>query len=397
MSILPGCNECAIGPADSCRTLSIPWKPLADRKIILLATSTIHNDSLFINGLYQNVFILYKLFESIGYCPILLVNDKPKDINNVPAVLRHTRMLVVEDVVRSPMPIHMYLEIGMSVDPNLRKLFRMTGARVCKLYLGNILNIDIETPMFYHGMHFAHHVVGEIDQIWVSPHYKQHDQYAAVLNHVSPDPEHMKIAPYVWDPIVLTLDGARNLRWRPRREGEIETFIVLEPNISFQKSGLLPLLMIERWYRKTKKPCKVIVGNGDRFMKNPFFTNTILPCLELVKDDCVTFSGRHDMVSIMTDYPHATGVLHQYNNQYNYMTMEYLTAGFPVIHNAPDWADVGYYYEGNSAEAGEKALEAALTQHANGLERYKAGAETLRWRHSPYNPDVQKAWVDLLK
>ena len=186
------------------------------------------------------------------------------------------------------------------------------------------------------------------------------------------------------------------MRWRPRREGEGETFIVLEPNISFQKSGLLPLLMIERWYRKTKKPCKVLVGNGERFMKNPFFTNTIMPVLELVKDDCVTFSGRHDMVSIMNEFPYATGVLHQYNNQYNYMTLEYLHAGFPVVHNAPDWSDVGYYYEGNSPEAGAAALERSLAQHGNSLERYKAGAEALRWRHSPYNPDVQKAWAELL-
>ena len=101
----------------------------------------------------------------------------------------------------------------------------MGGAKVCKLYLGNILNIDIETPMFYTQMHFAHHIVGEIDEIWVSPHYKQHEEYAAILNHVEPISKSMKIAPYVWDSSILSLDGKRNLQWRPRVSGELETFL----------------------------------------------------------------------------------------------------------------------------------------------------------------------------
>ena len=76
MDSLPGMNECTKGPADSCRALLAPWQPLVSRKVILLATSTITSDSFFVNGLYQNVCVLYKLFDSMGYAPILLVNNK---------------------------------------------------------------------------------------------------------------------------------------------------------------------------------------------------------------------------------------------------------------------------------------------------------------------------------
>ena len=396
MDSLPGMNECEKGPSDSCRVLPIAWQPLQSRKVIILATATIHDHSLFVNGLFQNVYILYKLFDSMGFAPIMVVNDKPKDINNVPSILRHVRMLTVEDIVKSPIPIHLYIEIGMSIDPNLRRLFRMSGAKVAKLYLGNILNIDTETPMFYNGMHFSHHVIGEIDEIWVSPHYRQHQEYAAVLNHVEPISKSMKIAPYVWDSCILTLDSTRNLKWRPRAAGEKETFIILEPNISFQKSALIPILIAERNYRLNKRPIEVIVGNGDRFMKNPFFLETVFENLELVKDGMITFSGRHDIPSIMTEYPHAIAICHQWNNQYNYMTLEYLVAGFPVIHNAPDWHDIGYYYKEHNVSEGAAALLRAQTQHATSLERYRASAETLRWRHSPYNPEVQRAWQNLL-
>ena len=367
-----------------------------NRKIILIATATIQNESLFQNGLYQNIFILYKLFDAMGYAPILFVSDKPKDINEVPEILRHVRMITVEEVARTPLPIHLYLEIGMSIDKAMRRIFRMSGAKVAKLYLGNILNIDIETPMFYHEMNFSHHVVGELDEIWVSPHYKQHDEYAAVINNVKPKPESMKIAPYVWDPCVLTLNGSRNLKWRPRRSDEIETLLILEPNISFQKASLIPILVAERHYRANKRDIRVIVGNGERLMANPFFSKTILPTLELVKDNKIQFNGRYTITSIMAEYPYAIAICHQWNNQYNYMALEFVTAGFPLIHNASDWSDMGYYYEGHNLELAEAALNAALLRHDTSLEAYKCGAECVKWRHSPYNPELQAAWKSLL-
>ena len=78
------------------------------------------------------------------------------------------------------------------------------------------------------------------------------------------------------------------------------------------------------------------------------------------------------------------------------MTLEYLVSGFPVVHNAPDWNDAGYYYSGHSPVSGAAALLRSQTQHAVSLERYRSMAETLKWRHSPYNPEVQKAWQEIL-
>lgn len=385
--------SCEKGPGDLCRAIHKEIIPLQKRKIVLLATATIHDDSLFANGLFQNVFILYKMFDSIGYAPILLVNEKPKDIQKVPSILRHVRMVVAEEVITSLMPIYISIEIAMSMDSDFRKHLRKLGSRIVKLYLGNILNIDIETPMFYPAVHFAHHVTGEIDEIWVSPHYKQHSEYAGLINNVKP----AKIAPYIWDPIVLTLGGTRSFRWRPRRQGEHQVIVILEPNISFQKCSLIPLLIIERLYRSSKQDFKVLLGNSEKFQGNPYFMKTILPTLELYKDKKLILSGRHTITSIMTDYPSAFAIGHHWNNEYNYMTLEYLVAGFPIIHNASDWSDAGYFYNGSSIEEGSAVLKKALEFHESSLESYQAGASALQWRHSPYNPDIQKAWLKLVE
>jgi hypothetical protein len=371
-------------------------KSLVERPIVLLATATITDENIFANGLFQNVYILYKLFEAAGWTPILTVNDKPKSIEKIPEVLRSSRVVSVEDLVKQPVPVKAYIEIGMSIDPNVRRFLRMIGAKNYKLYLGNILNIDIETPVFYPSMNFSHHVVGEIDGVFVSPHYGQHAEYAQALNHVDPTLE-PKIAPYVWDPCILTNEGKRSVSWRPRRPDEKETFVIMEPNISFQKTAFFSIMALEGWYRNHNDwNGQVVIVNGERLMSIPFFRDSILPTLDLFKDNKVVILGRRDMYTMMTEYPSATFCLHQWNNEYNYMTLELLWGGFPVLHNAQSWASYGYSYVGNSISSFHARLDLVRQRHSELLETYRSHAKALAWTHSPYNPEVQNAWNTLL-
>lgn len=394
---------------DPCVDLK-PWggpltslKGVSDRKLVLLSTATITVDNLYANGLFQNVFVFYRMFDAMGYAPILLIHEKPKDINTIPHTMRKCRMMVTEDMIKQPMAnVAALLEIGMSLDPLVRQFVKMIGGRLLKIYLGNILNIDVETPIFINQHHFAHHVVGKNDGILVSPHYGQHAEYASYLNHVVPPKELVKtIAPYVWDPNILTRDGTQSLTWRAPANSEEELFVIMEPNISFQKSSFVPLLIMERWYREVGKPKgwkgKIQLVNGDRLMLVPHFVHNIMPYLEIYKDDKVESSGRNDIVSTLKEWPTATFILHNYNNEFNYMTLELLWCGFPVIHNSPSWVDFGYGYSGADLKTAADLVENARTRHAERIETYRGHATALAWRYSPYNPAIQKAWASIIE
>jgi len=375
-------------------------KPVEERKVVLLATATITNDNLFSNGLYQNVFILYKMFDAMGYSPIMVVNEKPKSMDTVPHMLHHCRLMTTEAILTKPLPVAALIEIGMSIDPLLREFVKMLGGKLAKLYLGNILNIDIETPIYYPAMHFAHHVIEKIDRIWVSPHYGQHAEYASYINHIVPPPNLADmIAPYVWDPSIVTRGGDLSIRWKPRETEEDDRILIMEPNISFQKAFYIPLLAIERWYRALGRTWKgkVIMLNGERVMANPHLVNSVLPALDLFRDGRIEFVGRMDIVSTMQKWPSATFVCHQYNNEYNYMTLELMWCGFPVAHNSGAWSAFGYTYDANNVIAAANSLNTAYSSHVNNLEVYRGHAATLAWKHSPYNPAVQAAWEELLK
>jgi len=392
----PGYTECD----EKIVTKVIPFRGLQQervdkRKIILLATASITENNIFSNGLFQNVYVLYKMFDAMGYLVIMLVNDKPKSLDNIPKMIRSCRMVVAEDLLKQPLPVKAYIEIGMSIDPIVRRFLRMTGAKSYKLYLGNILNIDIETPMFYQTTNFAHHVIGELDEVWVSPHYKQHAEYACYLNHTDPFKQKSLTVPYVWDSCFID-NTKKDLKWRPREGEEKETFVITEPNISFQKSSIVPILALERWYRKNKGwNGQVIVINGDRLLQTPYFKECIYDTLDLVKDEKIFMLPRNDILKTLEIYPYSSFILHQINNEYNYMALELLHNNYPVIHNASSWKEFGYYYEASNLDSlGEQFNR--VKNHSSIMETYISHAKSLIWTHSPYNPEVHKVWNEII-
>jgi hypothetical protein len=393
---------------DPCASVK-PWmsmsalKGVRDRKIILLSTATITEENIYSNGLFQNVFVFYRMFDAMGYAPILLISDKPKSIQNIPEVMRGCRMMVTEDMLKQPMAnVVALLEIGMSLDPLVRQFVKMIGGRLLKVYLGNILNIDIEIPIFMPGNHFAHHVVGRNDMILVSPHYGQHAEYASYINHVVPPKDLTKmIAPYVWDHNILTRNGSRMLQWRPPASPEEQVFVIMEPNISVQKSALVPLFILEKWYRDVGKPKgwkgSIQVVNGERYSMVPHFVHNVMPLLDIFKDARVELLGRQDIISTLKAWPSATFILHNVNNEFNYMTLELLWSGFPVLHNSPSWLEYGYGYTESDLASGASLVEKIRGAHAENLETYRAHAATLAWRYSPYNPEIHAAWSNIIE
>lgn len=398
---LPGMTE-YLGPPTAARPRraegkgstgeQAPFPRGTQKPVIMIGSSTLTMSTIFNNGLMQNVYILYRMFQSMGYIPLLLVQELP---DSVPPYMADINLHTIESFIKESIRVTVYIEIAMSIDVVVKQYLRMSGSRIYKLYLGNILNIDIESPLCYPGMYFVHHYIGDVDDVWVSPHYGQHLQYAKCINRVALSAGSDGIAPYVWDPCILTAGASRSFQWSPPVKGE-EIFLLIEPNISFQKTSLIPLCILESWYRKNPKwTGKVVLANGNRLEVLPFFMNSLADSFDLVKNGRVEFLGRLSIVELMTTYPSAIPICHQVNNEYNYMVLEYFHCGYPVLHNASDWSDYGYYYPNSDIGAGVSLLERVLSEPMH-VETFVSHAKTLTWRHSPYNPDVQRGWATLL-
>lgn len=358
------------------------------RKRLFLTTVRIPDEQIWANGLFQNIYVLYKMFEAMGYEPYMLVDSL--DNNKDAAIHRNFRMLDFKTYIQAPFPVAAYLEFGMSCDPAIRRFFRNTGAKVAKTYLGNILNIDIETMTFYRSANFSHHVAGEIDEIWVSPHYDFHADYAGSINGLC---GRTRIAPYVWDPHFVA--ELANTYVEPPL-GSARRFAIMEPNISFQKNSLVSILAVEAYYRRhPARVGEVIVVNGQRMKDNPYFQQSILPFLTLHRDGKLQLMPRAHVVNFAKVFKDAVILQHQVNNEYNYSFLEWLYMGFPVVHNHRRLAAYGYSYAENDFEAAATRIEEVVENHGKNQESYRAQARQLLWRFSIYNPDNMEAWRTL--
>ena len=349
------------------------------KKTIILATNDVNNNSLFLNGLTQNIVILYDLFESIGYKSYLLQYNKQ---NNY---LSKYDIITTSELLHNPIKIDTFIEIGMSISAESRAYLRSIGSKIVKLYLGNILNIDIETIQNTPSIFFNHHIVGELDEIWTSPHYAQHIEYAALLNRTPIS--NSKIVPYVWDPcFIKQLD-----EWVPSNCLDI---VIMDPNISFQKCFFYSLLLVEAYYKKYPQwNGKIHIINGDKINITPNARSFIIPSLTIKNK--IVLHERKNIHNILKEHRSACFITHQWNNDFNYNMLELMYCNYPVLHNSEGW-NFGYNYDINKWDAAIDILHDALTHHKENLNVYKSHTANLLWRHSIHNPEIQSEWISIL-
>ena len=364
------------------------------RPSIILASNNVNDESLFSNGLTQNIVILYDLFESMGYKSYLfqhgqVVEDRKQFLNNYDVIFSN-------QIINNQLDVKAFIEIGMSIDSATRAYLRSNGTKIIKIYLGNIINIDIENIQNFHSIFFSHHVVGEIDQVWVSPHYKQHIDYAAVLNQT--EIKNSNIAPYVWDPCFITQYGTKDtIEWAAPADWRTQDIVIMDPNISFQKCYFYSLLLCEAFSKKYPEwQGKVQIINGDKIKIDANSLNFVLPSLTLYKNNRIVLHGRKNIHTILKDHRSSCFITHQWNNDFNYMTLELLYCNYPILHNSEGWDKFGYVYSINKWDEAIETMYNAFKNHKYNMNIYKTHAANLIWTHSIHNPEIQSAWRKIL-
>lgn len=363
------------------------------RPLIVLGTNEVNQTTLFLNGLTQNIIILYDLFESLGYECHLLQNSPHRSSD-----VQRYRTMTSNDLVGSGKKVALFIEIGMSIDPSTRAYLRSIGASITKLYLGNVLNIDIETIQYQPSIFFHHHIVGEIDRIWTSPHYRQHLDYAAILNRVDPSTS-AQVVPYVWDPcFLLGHHSLQELEWTPPADWRYQDLVVMDPSISFQKCSFYSLLLAEAFskrYPEWKGTLHVI--NGDRLQIQSHSRNHVLPSLSLYQAGRIRLYGRKRIHDILVEHRSACFLTHQWNNDYNYMTLEVMYAQYPILHNSEGWKEYGYHYNLDQWDQALDRLYQAFTHHEVNRSAYRIHAAQLAWKHSIHHPEIRRRWKAILE
>lgn len=173
--------------------------------------------------------------------------------------------------------------------------------------------------------------------------------------------------------------------------------IITEPNISYQKCAIVPLVLANMFYlRESLWKGRVILMNSGRLSANVHVRSGLFSDLDIFRDGRVVLKEREDILTMLRTNPSAVFISHQMNNEFNYMTLELMWRGWPVLHNTGAWKEYGYYWNEREVLGAVDLLKTVMKEHAGDEGRYAADARLLAWSYSMYNPEVQRAWQDLL-
>lgn len=351
--------------------------------IIFLSCPKFDSTTLFNNGIVQNILILYKLIELLGYTVYLFVPSKGDSF------IDKYSYILPEDFIKNPFSVYLYIEVGMSVELSFIEYLKKNGTKIVKLYLGNALNIDIENINIAKYIQFPHHTSNHLDELWTSPHYLQNLDYLCTL--YSLESSKGKIAPYLWDPMFIEM--RKHTFYKKTNWTEID-IVIVEPNISFQKCAYLPLLLANMFAKQFSNwKGKIYVYNTQHLKGNVENQKKILDRLLIFQTGRVILGGRVGVHDILDKHSDGVFISHQVNNEFNYFLLELLWSGFPILHTSYAWKDFGYYWSEyewtNTIDKIKKVME-NHTGEGN-------DAKILAWNHSIYNPIIQAKWKELLE
>ncbi|WP_428095948.1 DUF2827 family protein [Candidatus Thioglobus sp.] len=359
-------------------------------QIAISISDNISADSLYNNGISQNIVLLHDLFELLGH-QVLLVNNRGHKNQKLKLDKgKEFSLYTVSELKKRDVAIDLFFEAGQVIPTKDRKLVKSLGAKIISIHYGNSLIIDMEN-IFYRDIKKAgfQNISDEIDHIWISPHHAYHLSYLEILYNAK-----ASVVPFIWNPTFLEEKKLTpdNFRKKPN-------VYVMEPNISVVKNALIPLTIIEALYRQNpEKFDKAYIITSRPMHEKSYFINNILQNMDCLKGvstkNKVFFSERCKFDDVFT---HPDILLsHHWNNGLNYLSLEALHHNIPLVHNSEFLQDVGYFYPDFDVHKGAAALEDALENHQSNFTQHQQQNQVFLDRFSIYNKDVQKQYQTLL-
>lgn len=387
---------------------------MADEKNIIVGIVTSPDEKgYFGNGLHQNAYYLYRLFQNVPMVSPLLVYP-PRPVNGEPApdtlqifgVNAHNLELFKEKY-----HLDALLMVSAVFDPGYLEPFRSRGVKIATVVYGNRYIMDQETVCFGHLEHpksengltnpAERNLLREdveCDSVWLSPHFAWQKDYMKYRYSAKSS----FVCPYIWGNELLDLKYKEHPHYEenspffePGNEYNKSIFCT-DPNVNVVKTGLFAYQTANHVLQR---------GNVEFDRLNLYSAyesavdnkslSSYYASFPLWKEKKVTFNHRYGLPVITK----TAKVMfhHHFQNGLNYTLLEAARLRLPVVHNSEFMPELGYYYKGADLTSAAKQLEAALLHdERDDLEEYNKICENVIERYWVNNAENIRGYQTLL-
>tara|TARA_Y100001958_G_C21229415_1_gene555011 strand:- start:799 stop:1875 length:1077 start_codon:yes stop_codon:yes gene_type:complete len=347
-------------------------------KKIKIAITSKSNEKLHSEGLTQNTLTLIRMLAGAGYDITPVSQSKYHYGKKIGA--RKIEKLDLNSIKN----FDIVLGVANSLDKKTTESLHSSGGKSIVIEYGNNLLINAARTVYDRGSESFN--ISYEDETWISPHFEHS------ISGISAMRKHeVKICPYIWSPTETINDEKLffNENWK------IDSIGVLESNLYFVKMCHIPVLICEEYYNNYSKDIDCYIF-GSRILEGGGF-NKFANMMNIVKENKMSFEERMKFNhTIKRGYTKCV-VSHQIYNELNYLQLECMFLGIPIIHNSRAFKDHGYYYDEMNVKMGSEQLKMAIDNHKSVYKRERERDMERLFEYSPNNKKNISGYVELLE
>lgn len=359
----------------------------------------VRQQNYYSNGAGQNCIFLRHTFEALGYDVDFLVHydeTKPKHVaDNIPYAYTPMNSVNYSD--------YKAIIFG-SFSPNIQdaKTIKAAGPHLIQFNMCNPFdafhNEHFIQPSKPSGIPLIEMGFKDIaDEVWLI-HFQNltSQEYLKTLNQ---NKIPVRLAIHTWSPLFLYNKGIVPMYTKPTNTTTFN-IVIMEPNISYCKSGWVPLVISERLYERYPNQLNKVYLFGNPGMNTT--GNEMIKRLSIHKNKKMRLLSRMPINEILaffkSENTHGNNnvvfLAHQINIELNYSYFDALYTGFPFVHNSKLLRDEqqGYYYD--TVDQGVEAILSTVSKHD--ITKALASANVFLDKRDPYNKTVTTSFAKLL-
>jgi hypothetical protein len=336
------------------------------------------------NGLRQNVFFLYDLFNAAPNCKkVWLLNHGDAEPSAMPEGLDYP----LSDIVRTPAvmaELDYVIVMGAAIDAITLATLRAQGTKIISYRGGNGAILSIEAIINEHKRETAERYfdVGLFDAIWITPqHVHTYKPWLQTIYRVP-----VTEVPQIWSPRFIECRPVSKAGLFGYKPGPKKWRVgMMDPNTTVMKTSHMGMLLCESAFRKRPDLFQAIYVSNAADLRDHRHFSSFAGSMTATKAGVMTVEPRFIAGDFLANHCDAI-VTHHWENGLNYLYYDVIYGNYPLIHNSDFLQDYGYYYPDFSPDLGALALIKAFEEHDKYIEAHKEKSRTLIKAIDPTNP-----------
>ena len=345
------------------------------------------------NGLHQNAVFLARLLQKADYDVTMIVHDPDDEVEKGAKKLGGVKLKTYKIVNEEIVNYDVIICVSVSLPDAAYTLAKEKGIKMVVTEYGNLYQIFLESALGKGHKQFGidNKKYDNADALWASPHFERNKHWYKTFTD-----QEMLICPYIWEPYFFDAkckEFEGDPRWSP--EKNVKNIAIHEPNINIIKNCVVPLGIAALVNKRDPDMIDAVYAlNTEKIKENKPFIEYV-QSIGLIEKG--SFDSRRSTPFMVCRGIMGTSVLHHTFNGLNYITLELLRLGYPVVHNAEEYKAAGYFYNGINAEEGADQLEIAINTHADNLKLKQEQADEVVWQYAADNPKNIEGYKELVE